>query len=267
MPFSQSTILDVVPAQVGADLKVSWLTTSPEGTWYQLYVGRVLAWYGTATSAVVPLPPHGQDTLIEVGTCLASEASTNLFASLATPPGGGRTVTLKWQGGSFLGSVDHFNVYSGDSPGAAVDFTEPIGRVVAYDQNIALDGYGLGGYGQGGYGRSSSSYSFTTAPLRVGTWNFAVTAVDAFGNEGTAQTSTGTIAGAPFAVPRNAAGKRLTYREAVGGYGLGGYGLGGYGVGAIAGYGLGGYGQGGYSIGAGSASATITLNWLASTGY
>lgn len=209
--FDQSRVSDVRASPRNADLAVSWASTAPAGTVYQVYVDRRLAWHGAGRSAVVPHPAG--PVRIEVGTVLPGEASLDLSAQLPAVPGGGSRVALRWLGGSFLDpGLVGFRVYSGSTPGGAVDYSHPVGSVTAYPQGVVNDGFGLGPFGQGGFGRSAGTYSWASDPLTAGAWHFAVKPFNAAGNEGTAVTWTVTVVGPPRPVARNAAGVRLTYQ-------------------------------------------------------
>lgn len=273
MSFDQTDILEVVATPTGKDLKVSWVSSAAPGTFYQCYVNRVLSWFGSATSCVVPMPPSGITASIDVGTVLASEAPFTQVLGLPVPGSGGQRVTLTWVGGSFLGSVDHFNVYSGLTPGGAVSYAKAIGRVVAYEQGIVTDGAGIGPAGYGIAGVSAASYFWTSLPLAPGTWNFGVKPADANNVEGSASTFSATVAGPPKPPARNAAGKRLTYTYTKGGpgpingAGIGGAGMGTAGIGASIGAGDGGAGYGGAGSGGSILPSTAQLSWLSSPGY
>jgi hypothetical protein len=269
--FSQTTIQDVAVTRADAELAVSWFASDPEGTWYQVYVDRVLSWHGTRRRCVVPFPHHtgSQSLRIEVGSVLPSEAGQDFSASLPTPPGGGMRFTLGWQGGAFLGAdIAGFHIYTGLTPGGAVNYAEPVDTVTAYPQGLVNDGFGMGGFGSGGYGSAGGDYSWTSEPVSPGTWNYAVRSFDAAGNESSSVTGSVTVAGPPRPPARNASGRRLTYtlnRTAAGGFGTGGFGSGGFGTGA--GFGAGGFGDGGFGAGAGEGLPYVTLSWLASPAY
>jgi hypothetical protein len=212
MPFSQANFSATTATLHGADLIVAWVSTDPDGTLFQVYVNRVLAWHGTSRTCVLPAPAAGSPTRIDVGAVGSSEGLIDLSASLPTPPGGGDRVKLAWVGGSYLGTdIAGYHVYSGTAAGGAVSYATPIATIPAYIQGIATDGYGVGGYGQGGYGSAPSSYSWTSDPLVGGTWNFGVKPFDDAGNEGTPQTTSAVVAAPPNPPAANAAGKRLTY--------------------------------------------------------
>lgn len=212
MAFSQATISDVRVTRDGVDLLVSWTSSAPPGTTFQLYAAGMLAWHGFARSAVLPAPRPGVRTRFEVGTVAADEGLADFSADLPVPDGGGTRVSLGWQGGRHLGAdILGFYVYSGTTAGGAVSYAAPVATVAAYPQGLYTDGYGMGGYGSGGYGSSASTYSWTSGPLSGGTWNFAVKSFDAAGNLGTARTTSAVVAAPPNPPAANAAGKRLTY--------------------------------------------------------
>jgi hypothetical protein len=212
MAFFQATITDVTAVRDGADLLITWTSTAADGTLFQVYVGRVLAWHGITRSCLVPMPLSGVATRIDVGTVASSEGIADLSGSLPTPAGGGARVKLDWLGGSYLGAdIAGFHVYSGTAPGGAGNYATPIATVAAYVQGMTSDGYGVGGYGVGGYGSAGASYSYTTEPLSGGTWNFGIKPFDMAGNEGTAQTQSAVIAAPPRPPAANASDKRLTF--------------------------------------------------------
>ena len=246
MSFDQSTITDVSPVCRDADLAVSWTSTAPAGTWFQLYLGGVWTWCGTERTAVVPMPPA--NVRIDVGAVLPDEAELDLSADLTASPGGGSRINLGWLGGSFESpNLAGWHVYTGTAPGGAGSYTAPAGSVTAYPGGIVTDGWGLGGWNSGGWGSTAGAFSWTSAPVLSGVWNVAVVPFDSAGNEGTGTTGTVTIAGPPQPPARNAAGRRVT--AAVD------YGSGDWGAGA--------WGSGGW----GAASAPfVVLNWLASPG-
>jgi hypothetical protein len=212
MAFSQATITDARAARDGVDLVLTWTSSAPAGTLFQVYVSGGLAWHGTARSCVLPAPPAGGSARIDVGAVAATEGLTDFSASLPAPAGGGDRVTLSWLGGSYLAAdIAGFRVYSGTVPGGAVSYAAPVATIAAYTQGVVSGGYGTGGYGTGRYGNSAGSYSWTSGPLAGGTWNFAVKPFDVVGNEGAAQATAAVVAAPPPPPAANAAGKRMTY--------------------------------------------------------
>ena len=81
MAFDQSAIASVSPpASANGQTHLSWTSTAPAGSWYQVYVDRKLAWFGRATSADVPAP--GRRARVDVGVVGASERAVDFSASL-----------------------------------------------------------------------------------------------------------------------------------------------------------------------------------------
>lgn len=248
MAFDDSTISDVQVNPADAEVVISWHSTAPAGSVFQVYADGEHVWSGTDVLAHLPRPPG--TTRYQVGVVAAAERGTNFSGSLPVPPGGGSRVTLTWQGGKFLSdSIAGYRVYMGTVPGGSVNYAMPVGTVPAYTQGAVTAGYGLGGYGAGGYGNASASYSWTSWLLRPGTWNAAVVPYDRMGNSGSPMTTSQVIAGPPGPIPRGAGGRRVAYalnRSSSGGYGSAGYGAGGY--------------------GSGPGSVYATLSWSASPG-
>jgi hypothetical protein len=196
MAFHQTTITAVNPPVLnGYEYLISWQTTSPPGTWWQIYVNRVLASVGQTTSELIPIP---QDlTQIDIGWVDPGDEYIDFSADL--PPAPATFAVLGWEGGTFESpDIAGFNVYGGDSPGASVDFTTPLAAITAYPSGIITDGFGLGGFGDGGFGEAASSYTWTSGSLASGTWNFAVVPFDSAGNAGTAAMTSCQIFGPPL---------------------------------------------------------------------
>ena len=184
MGFSQATITSVAPPvfQYGF-AKLSWTSSSPSGTWFQVYADLTLVWWGTQTTTTIPVP--ADTSSIDIGTVGPGEQMTSFAASLE---GTNRFASLSWDGGSYE-SIDiaGFHVYSGSTPGGAVSYTTPVATITAYPQGIITDGFGDGGFGDGGFGQAASTYNWTSGALAGGTWNFAVKAFDIAGNLSTAK--------------------------------------------------------------------------------
>jgi len=208
MPFDQSTILDVADTLRGADLAISWDSTAPAGTYFQVYIDRMPTWNGTARFCVVPYP--GRAVRIDVGAVLASEATADLSSELPSAPED--RVTLNWPGGTFLDSaIKGFFVYQSDTAGTPVDYAKSVFYTAAYTAGIITDGWGMGGWGDGGWGRAASYYTWTSDHLTGGVWSFGVKTVDLFGNLAHTLEGTATVIAAPPPPARNTAGNRLTY--------------------------------------------------------
>lgn len=213
MPFDQTAIVEVrPPTWDGATLQLSWTSTAPSGTTFQVYVGRRLAWYGTSRWVALTMPDSR--VRIDVGTVGPGEATID-YSSMLTPTAGDR-VTLTWLGGSYLdpaGSddVQGFRVFGSRRPGWDVDFTGPLAEIPAYPGGVPIDGFGIGGFGQGGFGRAASTYRWTSAALAPGTWTFTVIPFDVAGNEGLRTTLTTTIVAPPRPPAPEPDGTRLRY--------------------------------------------------------
>jgi hypothetical protein len=207
MPFDQSTLLSVKAAPHGAQWMVSWTSSSPAGTWWQIYVGQRLAWSGQETNVMLPTP--GRST-VNIGAVLPSEIHTWFGMDLPIPPA--RRALLTWQGGLFEGQdLLSYNIYQATAPGQAVSLTTPIDNITAFPQGAKTGGYGRGGYGSGGYGSAASSFSWTSGILANGSWQFAVAPLDQAGNMGTAVYTGLVITGPPQEPPPFPDTSRLHY--------------------------------------------------------
>ncbi|WP_165221959.1 hypothetical protein [Aquisphaera insulae] len=199
MPFDQSSIIDVEPpVWDGSALHLQWSSTAPDGTYFQVYVGRMLAWYGTSRWAAITMPTSR--VRVDIGAVGSGEQAVDFSGMLPLAPAD--RASLSWLGGSYLdptGSDDvaGFRVFGEVTPGSGIDFTTPLVEIPAYAGGIITDGFGLGGFGQGGFGRSASSYQWTSRSLRSGTWSFAVASFDAAGNLGAPVIVSATIKAPP----------------------------------------------------------------------
>ncbi|QEH38640.1 hypothetical protein OJF2_72460 [Aquisphaera giovannonii] len=199
MPFDQSSITDVrPPVWDGSALHLEWSSTAPDGTYFQVYVGRVLSWYGTSRWVAVPMPTSR--VRIDIGAVGPGEQATDFGAMLATAPAD--RAYLSWLGGSYLDpsgddDIAGFRIYGEIAPGVGIDYTDALDEIPAYPGGILTDGFGLGGFGLGGFGRAASSYEWTSQSLRSGTWSFAVVSFDAAGNCGTPAITSATIQSPP----------------------------------------------------------------------
>lgn len=227
MSFSQATILSVSPPQVsGNQVYLSWSSSSPSGTWFQVYINQQLAWSGQRCWAWITIPAG--PVRIDIGAVGPGEQDTDFAATL--PPGPARRVQITWQSGTYTGSdLQGFRVYGSSTPGSPVDDSTPLADIKAYSPIITTDGFGLGSFGSGGFGQAAGNYSWTSGPLAAGTWTFAVVPYDAAGNEGAAQTTTVTVTGPPRA-PAAFAGTSTRLEYALNGFGQVGFGSGGFGL-------------------------------------
>lgn len=210
MAFSQTAIVDPHFVVHGAELLITWGTTAPAGTRYQLYVDRKLTWNGTKTSALIPLPSAKAE--IDIGTIASTDNPITDFSSSLPSPAYNDRALLQWVGGSYESeTLAGFHVYAAPAPTASVDYSSPAGTVAAYPQGQVLDGFGVGGFGDGGFGEAASNYSWESDPLQPGgLWRFGVRPFDASGTEGTTSEVTVEIVAPPNPPAANASGARLT---------------------------------------------------------
>jgi hypothetical protein len=227
MPFSQATILSVSPPQLrGSQVFISWSSSSPAGTWFQVYANQRLAWSGQRCRTWVPVPAG--PVRIDIGAVGPGEQDVDFAGSL--PAGPARRVQITWQSGTYKGvDLAGFRVYGPDAPGGAVDDSIVLADITAYPLGIDTDGFGLGGFGAGGFGQLAGNYSWTSGPLAAGTWTFAVVPYDAAGNQGASQTTTVTIT-APPREPPAFAGTSTRLQYGLNGFGQVGFGTGGFGL-------------------------------------
>jgi hypothetical protein len=210
VPFDQSTITGVnPPVYNGWQVTLSWTTTSPPLTWFQIYVNRVLSWWGQTTIATLALATAGPDR-VDVGAVLPGEEQTDFSAMLPSAPA--TRAQLSWQGGVFEGAdLAGFRVYGSPAPGSAIDYKTPLADITANPSGSNTSGFGLGGFGSGGFGAVAGTYTWTSHPLATGAWSFGVVPYDLAGNEGVASTTNLSILAPPNPPAPNADGKRLTY--------------------------------------------------------
>ena len=208
MAFDQSTISEITVKRSGGDLKIAWTSSAADGTWFQVYVGRRLTWYGKERSLKIPWPT--ERVPVDVGAVLPTECVTDFSGSLPGLPL--NRACLTWQGGTFLAAgIAGYAIYGSASPGGSVSFAKPLARIKAY-QGALTDGFNLGGFSAGGFGLSAGDYSWTSSPLSSGNWSFAVVPYDFAGNACASQTTTTvTIAAAPRPPASDANGNRLAY--------------------------------------------------------
>ncbi len=218
MPLLQATISDVRVVDDGPELFVSWSSTSPSGTCFQVYTDRRLAWSGRSKRCRVPRPagPPGRNIWVDVGAVDSREATLDFSSGLPAPPGMTARASLSWTGGSYLDptgrdDVRGFRIYGSAAPGGPVDYSTLADTVAAYPGGWVSDGFGMGGFGSGGFGRAATSYAWQSGPLAAGTWQFAVVPYDGAGNaRGTGRVATVTIAVAPRPPAAPASGGRLS---------------------------------------------------------
>jgi hypothetical protein len=208
MAFDTSAITSVSHQYQGGHLILSWTTSADPGVFFQIYAGSDLVAVTQALTAALT-PPRGTGlTEIRIGAVGPGEQMTD-FSSSFTPAS--NRATLSWLGGAYQGdNLGCFRIYGAPSPGAPVSYAKPLATIVAYEQGDDSEGYGKGAYGSGGYG-DANTFTWTSQPLKPGTWSFAIVSVSRSGNEGTPMVAPVTIVGPPMPPARNTAGKRLTY--------------------------------------------------------
>jgi hypothetical protein len=210
--FDATTITDIKPPIFeNGELYLSWSSSAPAGTFFQVYVNRVLAWHGTSTACT--LTETGQ-IHVDIGTVADGEENTDFSATF--PPAPLNHALLSWEGGTYedpsgADDVAGYHIYGEPSPGAGINYARPIGSVTAYDGGVYTDGYGLGGFGDGGFGKAANTYEWQSDALYVGVWHFAVKTYDSAGGESTARTCAADIRVPPRPPAVGAGGKRLTY--------------------------------------------------------
>ena len=209
MPFDQSTLTSVTEVFVPpSSYRIAWTSTSPAGTWWQLYLGSNLAWVGQRNYTTVPVPQSR--VRVNVGAVPAGQEYVNFSSEL--PAVAADYAELSWEGGTFEGAdTAGFNIYLDDAPGGAVDYSVILDSITAYPGGFVDDGFGLGGFGDGGFGEAASYYSWTSGELSSGLWTFAVVPYDANGNLGTAATVQISICSPPSEPAVISGMARMTY--------------------------------------------------------
>jgi hypothetical protein len=197
MAFSQSTITGVnPPVYAGFQVYITWATTSPAGTWFQVYLNESLAWWGQTTTAILILGSTGP-LRVDIGTVSPGEEQTDFSADLPSSPA--RRAELSWLGGTFEAiDIAGFRVFGsdeaggygvngfGDWPFGEIDLSIVLADITAYPSGITTDGFGFGGFGLGAFGEAAGTYTWTSDPLTSGNWSYAVIPYDAAGNLGVA---------------------------------------------------------------------------------
>ena len=182
MAFAQATILSVSPPQVcGSQVYVSWTSSSPAGTWFQVYVNQRPAWTGHGARRGSPSPPD---------QCGSTSAPLVPASRIRTSPP--RSARVRRGGCSSPGSRAPtrvstwraFGCTGPTAPGGPVDNSTALADITAYPLGIDTAGFGLGGFGSGGFGQLAGNYSWTSGPLAAGTWTFAVVSLRRRGERG-----------------------------------------------------------------------------------
>jgi hypothetical protein len=207
--FSQATITSVnPPVYTGFQVALSWTSSSPAGTWFQVYIEEALSWWGQTTAARIAMPSAGP-VRVDIGTVLPGEEQTDFSGSLPAAPAD--RAKLSWLGGTFEGAdIAGFRVFGSDAAGGygvgpfgsgpfgEIDLGIVLADITAYPGGIYTDGFGFGGFGYGGFGASASTYTWTSEPLTNGGWSYAVIPYDSAGNLGTAAVTGVTITAPPL---------------------------------------------------------------------
>lgn len=209
MAFDQSTITRVYPPTLALGrVRLRWESSAPAGTWFQIYVGRKLTWWGTDRFAAIH-PPDDR-ARVAIGTVGPGEEVDDFGSSLTTPPAD--RARLAWTGGPSLdpdGDVALFRVHGSPAPGEPVDYSKTLAEIPVGEAGLVFDGWGLGGWGEGGWGAADGNYAWTSGRLRNGSWSFAVLAIDAAGNASPAAAGTVAIQTPPNPPARGPDGRRL----------------------------------------------------------
>ena len=199
-----------MPVPSLAVVRVNWTSTATDGTTFQVYANKQLAWYGTDLQAEFPWPAAA--TTYAVGTVASGEGSTDFSFSLPAQPPQGKA-RLNWYGGRYLATdLQAFRIYGESTPGGGISYGAPLATVPAQVGPLPLDGLGNGGFGAGGFGLAQMAYTWTSAVVPIsGTWNYAITAVNAAGNESSVALIAVAVIRPPTPPTPTCNGKRLTY--------------------------------------------------------
>jgi hypothetical protein len=221
MGFSQATITGInPPVYAGFQVYLTWTTTSPPGTCFQVYLNDSLAWWGQTTTATLIIGPIGP-IRVDIGTVGPGEEQTDFSADLLSAPA--RRAKLSWLGGTFeAANIAGFRIFDstaavgfgngtfGSSWYGGVELGDLEDDITAYPSGIQTNGFGLGGFANGGYGQVAGTYTWTSGPLLNGTYYYAVAPYDSAGNLGAASVVSVTIAGPPAPPALYPSGLRMT---------------------------------------------------------
>ena len=205
-------------------------TTSPAGTWFQIYINQALAWWGQTTSARLDARTTGP-IRVDIGTVLAGEEQTSFASSLPSAPA--RRAELSWLGGTFESTdIAGFQVwYSAAAAGELwrrrIRFDElTAGRQWAVRRRHADEARGrdhrlpvghlhrwlrLRRVRLGRLRSAAGTYTWTSDPLSNGVYWYAVVPYDSAGNLGTPATTSVTIEVPPLEPPLFEDDTRLHY--------------------------------------------------------
>jgi len=179
MPVSptQSTITGVTVSQGDGTTRVTWTSTEPAGTWFQVYLGGRLAWSGTARSCVLATPAASRPVPGAILAVPTGQQTRDFASLLPAQPGGGSRAVVRWLGGAYLGDVSEYLVYRSAAAGGSVSYAAPVAIVPARPGGDA-DGAGLGPAGEGGAGDAATVYEYGEVPPGPGAWKYGVKARD-----------------------------------------------------------------------------------------
>lgn len=210
MSYSEAAIIGDPTIRIsGRELAVSWLSSAPAGTWYQVYVNRNLVTWTQALSVRLAMPTG--TVYVNVGTVLPAEVGTDFSASLPAIPL--TRIELDWDGGAWEGdNIVGWWIFQ-SPPNGAVDLAgTPVGNVFLTVAGVDISGFGVGGFGVGGFGSSSGRYTWTSDTLESGTYTWAVQPYDPAGNANPSPLMvSATIAAPPIEPAADATGARLRY--------------------------------------------------------
>jgi hypothetical protein len=191
--FSQSLVSGLSFLRVGSELQISWVSSAPSGTSYQIYLNHVLVWSGEETTALLPWPSGPIDA--DVGTVEPGEEAVDFSSTL--PAVTAEYCELQWTGGTSLDTGDGvagFKIFGSPAAGQSISYATAIGSVMV-DQS-----------------EPTAPYAWTSGPLTTGVWQFAVVPFDLAGNlSSDHETASVTVAAPPAPPAPNDQGIRLTY--------------------------------------------------------
>lgn len=210
--FDQSPIVDLRVFREPGSLHIKWDSTAPAGSWYQIYINGRLVWDGPKRKYVdIPFKSRaGHTVYVSVGVVGDTDRHSDFGHTIDDVPS--NRVQLSWQGGTALDpSIKGFNIYMSTESGGPYSLQNRVGNVkVVTGPDVA----------------SLMPYSWTSGPLRSGTWQFAVAAYDSAGNEDSDPPTWDQAVSVPppEVAPRAADGKRLwvdSYDQSTNTYTLG----------------------------------------------
>src|SRR3954454_15269223 len=149
MGWTDSITSGPIASADGNDLRVSWESSSPPGTTFQVYLDRRLARATTTRVARFALPI--QPVYIDVIAVDPGSERVDFSAELAPLPA--RRATIEWSGGRYLSeTIRGFHVHQSAAPGGPVAYDRVMAFVAWAPLDRPQDGFGIGGFGCGGFG-------------------------------------------------------------------------------------------------------------------